>query len=247
MIRKIIVILFSLIAISTKVFAETVELDKNSSKINYSLSCLGITFKRKSLPVTGQIDFKKEPGSGSVGLSKIDLTAKFTSHNPLFKKAIDYNRYPYFNFRSALENLQILSDKKDIELNGTLYFHGVEKKVKIKLKNKLKKDSIQLIGFLNILMTDFGIVPPKILFIPVDDLIKTKIEINTQKSYHQGQDLFHQLQQHCHQLGGGHFCLREERPKYSNQSSTPNLVKSCESGTGGFSGSQHGDPGWCDG
>ena len=159
--------------------AETIKLNEEQSKLNYTLSCLGIPIKKKALPASGQIDVERfdSQTSEKIQLKGLKLTVKFTSKNPLFRKTIDYDKYPDFKFFSDLDKPLLLQNRKLTELTGDLSFHGVTKKITIKLKNKSEGDLVSLIGFLNIKMTDFEIIPPRILFIFVDNVIKTKVEL----------------------------------------------------------------------
>ena len=167
-------------------YGSIVRFDKEKSNIIYSLSCLGITIKKKALPLTGELNIDKsnsvEAHSNALLLKGLDLNVKFTSHNPIFRKAIDYDTYPDFKFWTDLETPIILNTNEFIELEGYISFHGVTKKVKIKLKNNLKDSCISLTGFFSIEMTDFGIEPPKILFVRLDKTIKVKIELYTENT-----------------------------------------------------------------
>lgn len=169
----ILTIVLNIFSFCNIAFAETVGLNQEQSRIEYSLSCLGITFKKKSLPVYGEISFDK----GKSLLKGLDMTANFTSKNRLFRKVINFDQYPYFKFSSNLEEPASLKNTEYIDLFGDLSFHGVTRKINVKLKNESKEDEVYLTGFITIKMTDFGLIPPKILFIPIDNVIKTKAEL----------------------------------------------------------------------
>lgn len=152
-------------------FANSLNLDGSKSKITYTLSTFGIPFKRKSLPALGYIDRTDNV------LKELNLKVDFTSRNPLFRKIIDYDKYPYFLFSSTLNEPIILDECCYFLIDGNVTFHGVTKKVKVKIKCNNHKNKVLLRGYLKIKMTDFGIKPPRILFIPVDNVIRTKIEL----------------------------------------------------------------------
>ena len=181
--RYILIFLLFCIAI-TNVYAKSFNLDEDKSKITYSLTQFGIPFKRKDLPASGKVYFtddealeNKLPCSESFPIAGVDLTAKFTSKNPLFRKVINLDKYPSFSFSSKIEAPILLSDKEFVEIPGYLTFHGVTQNINAELKCKKEESKLILRGHLNIKMTDFGIKPPRILFIPIDNVIKNKIEI----------------------------------------------------------------------
>lgn len=176
MLQKIL-ILISLYCITTEiVLAKELIINKEQSKINYSLSCLGIPFKKKSLPLEGQINLTKQDKQ-AIDLHSLNVKGKFVSKDPLFKKVINYEKYPNFHFSTTSEQIIKLKENKKTEFEGNLSFHGITKKVKLKLKNKSQNNVISLTGSMNIKMTDFGIKPPKILLLQVDNVIKSKIEL----------------------------------------------------------------------
>ena len=180
---RVLLLLVLIFPISTlKTHGKIVEFNSNHSKINYTLSCLGIPIKKKSLPVSGSMNVKKfrqeeDKLCGNYLLKKLSLKVLFTSKNKHFRNIINYNRFPYFTFFATLDK-PIEVKNQLISIEGILSFHGIDKKIKIKLKNNPKGNSTCLIGFLNIKMSDFGIEPPRFLFLRIDDLIKTRVEIH---------------------------------------------------------------------
>ncbi len=176
----IIILIFILFTYESSAYAEIFELNQTKSKIIYSLSKFNIPFKIKALPASGHINLKEEnSNSCSFLLEGLDLKVNFTSKLALFRRAIDYDKYPYFSFSTDIKEPILIKDNSSIDLYGNLTFHGVTKKIKISLKCSSKKDFVQLIGHFNIKMSDFGIIPPRILFITIDDLVKTKFELLT--------------------------------------------------------------------
>lgn len=176
----ILILLFTIS--SSSVQAKTIELDTNNSKLIYTLTQFNIPFKRKALPTTGIAlieENKSSSGNNSelTLLQGLDTQTRFTSKNPFFRKVIDYDHYPFLTFSSRLENLIDLNKSNLISISGDLTFHGVTRKTEVNLETKHEKDYILLTGAIIIKMSDFGITPPRFLFLRVDDKIKTKIEL----------------------------------------------------------------------
>ena len=153
--------------------AHILQLDEKKSKVTYTLTQFGFPFKRKGLPTTGEIELSKDLKE----LKSLKLKTKFISTNFLFQKFISFDQYPDFQFVSTLDKPIPISEVDVIELPGKVLFHGETKSVTIKLKNKSTDKKIILVGYLNIEMSNFGLVPPHFVFFTMDDLIRNKVEI----------------------------------------------------------------------
>ncbi len=153
--------------------ASILQLDEKKSKVTYTLTQFGFPFKRKGLPTTGEIILNEN----SKELEGLKLKTKFISKNFLFKKFINFDQYPDFQFVAVLDRPILIDGAKEIELSGDVLFHGVTKRITIKLKNKSTNEKIILSGYLNIEMSNFGLVPPHFAFFTMDDLIKNKVEL----------------------------------------------------------------------
>ena len=153
--------------------ASTLQLDENKSKVTYTLTDFGFPFKRKALPTTGEISLSED----SKELTGLKLKTKFISKNFLFKKFINFDQYPDFQFVSIPDKPIPLDEVKVIELTGDVLFHGATKRVTIKLNNKSTDKKIIFTGYLNIEMSNFGLIPPRFIFFRMDDLIRNKVEL----------------------------------------------------------------------
>ena len=153
--------------------ATTLQLNEKKSKVTYTLTQYGFPFKRKGLPTTGKIRLSEDLKE----LEFLKLKTKFISKNILFKKFISFDQYPDFQFVSMLDKPVQIDGVKVIELSGEVLFHGVVKPITIKLKNKSTDKKIILVGYLNIEMSNFGLIPPHFAFFTMDDLIRNKVEL----------------------------------------------------------------------
>ena len=147
-------------------------LNQNKTKLTYTLTKFGIPFKRKSLRATGHISMDR-----NAHLHEIKLESKFNSKSSLFRRTINQKQYPSFSFYTKLQTPIPISKSKPVRIKGFVNFHGVTRQVTLNLICNSTKKHVALDGYLAIKMTDFGIKPPKIFFISVDDRIKTKIEL----------------------------------------------------------------------
>ena len=174
--RSLILVLVSII-FASNASAKDFVLDSNKSTVTYTLTQFGFPFKRKALPTTGEISLSEDLKE----LNSLKIKTKFISKNFLFKKFINFNKYPDFQFTSTLDKPIQLDRIEVIELSGDVLFHGETKRVSIKLENKSTDKTIILVGYLNIEMSNFGLIPPHFIFFTMDDLIKNKVELFAEK------------------------------------------------------------------
>ena len=170
---KTIFITFCVFAFCIEVNASTLQLDEKKSKITYTLTDFGFPFKRKALPTIGEISLSEDLKE----LTGLKLKTKFISKNFLFQKFINFDQYPDFQFVSIPDKPVLIDGVKVIELTGDVLFHGATKRITIKLNNKSTDKKIILTGYLNIEMSNFGLIPPHFIFFRMDDLIRNKVEI----------------------------------------------------------------------
>ncbi len=170
---KTIFIIFCIFISCFEANANTFSLDEEKSKITYNITKFGFSFKRKALPTTGEIDLSEDLKM----LKELKIKTKFISTNYLFRKFIDFDKYPDFQFVSILDKPIPIDGVEVIELLGDVLFHGVTKRISIKLNNKSTDKKIILVGYLNIEMSNFGLAPPRFIFFTMDDLIKNKVEL----------------------------------------------------------------------
>ena len=170
---KTIFITFCIFIYCLNANANVLLLNEKKSKVTYTLTQFGFPFKRKGLPTTGEISLSEDLKE----LKSLKLKTKFISKNLLFQKFINFDQYPDFQFVSMLDKPVPIDGIEIIELSGYVLFHGVTKPITIKLKNKSTDKKIILVGYLNIEMSNFGLIPPHFIFFTMDDLIRNKVEL----------------------------------------------------------------------
>ena len=160
-------------------FACQAEIIRPESKITYTLTSLGLHIKKKALPTTVILNLKRI-NENQYKIEKIKTLTRFTSKNPLFKKVIDYDKYPDFSFESAPQSSINFIPGKSFLLKGFLTFHGVKKDVVIELMPTINNGVLKINGQHCIEMTEFGLVPPRLMFFRIDNKINTDIELYTE-------------------------------------------------------------------
>ena len=172
-----IILIFLLLPFNNIASAKNLELIEKKSKVTYTLTQFGFPFKRKALPTTGEISLSEDLKA----LKSLKMKTKFISKNFLFKKFINFDQYPDFQFISTINKPIQIDGVKVIELSGNVLFHGVTKPVTIRLNNKSTDKKIIFVGYLNIEMSNFGLIPPKFIFFTIDDFIRNKVELFAEK------------------------------------------------------------------
>lgn len=88
--------------------------------------------------------------------------------------------YPklYFVIRSA-ENLEQITDKVTATLIGDLYINGQKREQTVPIEVTFLHDQqLHVTSEFDILMTDFGIQPPSLLFVSAKDMVHIKVDLN---------------------------------------------------------------------
>ena len=89
----------------------------------------------------------------------------------IYCKAFDF---PNISFQST----SIKVKKSSLEIEGKIGFAGNEKKVKTKAQlNSIDNNMFSIEGELNILLSEFDVERPSLLFVEIEDLVKIKYSI----------------------------------------------------------------------
>ena len=89
----------------------------------------------------------------------------------IYCKAFDF---PNISFQST----SIKVKKSSLEIEGKIGFAGNEKEVKTKAQlNSIDNNMFSIEGELNILLSEFDVERPSLLFVEIEDLVKIKYSI----------------------------------------------------------------------
>ena len=89
-------------------------------------------------------------------------------------RRLEVGRYP--RIEGELRTAQALSAER-WRLEGELTIHGVRRSMTVEVTVKAGGDRIELAGEKNIDMRDFGLEPPKILFLRVDPQVRVRAHL----------------------------------------------------------------------
>ena len=94
----------------------------------------------------------------------------------IYCKAFDF---PNISFQST----SIKVKKSSLEIEGKIGFAGNEKEVKTKAQlNSIDNNMFSIEGELNILLSEFNVERPSLLFVEIEDLVKIKYSIQGVKN-----------------------------------------------------------------
>lgn len=120
---------------------------------------------------TGTVDFYLDLATLETGIGKRDRDMKET---------LEVEEYPFAEFFGNLTTDfdPAVTDTQNVTVKGDFKIHGVEREVEISGKLLNKGDSLLLQAGWMLRLEDYDIIPPKLLFVKVDQ--EQKIEISAE-------------------------------------------------------------------
>jgi polyisoprenoid-binding protein YceI len=102
------------------------------------------------------------------------------------EKCLEIQKYPFIEFEStAIEasQKQLVPDQPvSATIRGTLKLHGLEKQISVPVKILLKEDVLTAEGDLAIVLDEYQILRPKVLFVQLQNDVKIHFVIGARKS-----------------------------------------------------------------
>lgn len=154
-----------------KVFA-----DKNESTITYAMNHLlhsweGVSSEVNSVILTDEKRNTITQAAVSVKISSFD--SKNANRDSHAIEATEAIKYPTISFASS----SIKQDGNNLEITGTLTFHGESKSITINALKKLVKNKAEITGNFDVNMKDFKIDPPSLMGVATDEVIKMSFKM----------------------------------------------------------------------
>ena len=112
---------------------------------------------------------------GSVWILARDLRSDNKERDGHMYEAMEIKKYPKIRFRIDA----VRRHGSQYLLQGTLTLHGKSRSMKIPAKITGKGTKLELTARFRILMSDFGIMPPKLLFLTVRDAVDITVYLRT--------------------------------------------------------------------
>jgi polyisoprenoid-binding protein YceI len=166
-------ILFSLL---TSWFLQTPTFDNSTSTVKYSMrhklhSWEGVS---NSLKVaTKWNDQKKEIEQISIVVGVASFNSGLSSRDSHMLEVLDALTYPRIIFSSTA--IQYTSE--GLMVKGKLQFHGVERMVETKVKMEKVNNKWVFTGKLPVLLEDYKVERPSLLFVKADNLIQIDFKV----------------------------------------------------------------------
>lgn len=154
-----------------KVFA-----DKKESAITYAMNHLlhsweGISSEVNSVILTDEKRNNITQAAVSVKISSFD--SKNANRDSHAIEATEAIKFPTISFASTV----IKQDGNNLEITGTLTFHGVSKTITINAVKQMAKNKAEITGDFDVNMKDYKIDPPSLMGVATDEIIKMSFKM----------------------------------------------------------------------
>lgn len=174
------IIFFCILLFTSTVYAqeipEKVFCDKSKSTITYSMrhplhKWDGVSKEITSVILTDSKHNKISQVAVSVKIASFDSkNANRDSHTMEVTEALEF---PSITFNST----SIEQNGEQLKVVGTLSFHNFRKEISFEANSKKENGKLRVNGIFTILMSEFGIDPPKLMAMSTDDDIKIEFDV----------------------------------------------------------------------
>lgn len=145
------------ISTHTEIFGDKT-IDNNTSTINAMVS----------------YDGKIEDIKGEISLDVTTLKSKKPDRDEHLYKALESEKFSKISFKFT--EIKLLEDKS-YEIVGLLTLHGVEREVTSKAAIS-QNDGLKISGAFSLIMSEYGVKPPSLLFLTVRDQVDIAYDLN---------------------------------------------------------------------
>jgi polyisoprenoid-binding protein YceI len=115
------------------------------------------------------------------GLHSVDTVAgrDVTQRDFFVSRQMDLSSFPDATFSADSGSVAgpVTASKVGSTITGTLTIHGVRKPVTVTVKSQVAGDRIEVAGSVNLVMTDYGVQPPRVPFTTVDPQVTVEFDI----------------------------------------------------------------------
>ena len=125
--------------------------------------------------ITSHLSMGDTPESieGSVIVSMTSLASDNSDRDEHMHEAMESSTYPNATYTFT----SVTPEEKGYKIEGTMKLHGVTKPVTFQTEITDNGDTLSMKGTGSILMTDFGIEPPVLLFLTVRDQVDLRFDV----------------------------------------------------------------------
>lgn len=115
----------------------------------------------------------QETAKAEVVLEAATLDTEIQLRNQRMRKLLETNRYPeirfVLDFIDRIDESRVKEGRLAFTVHGKLNIRGVDQEIAVKVDVEYREGTLFVHGSFPLKMTNFGIDPPKILFVPMDD------------------------------------------------------------------------------
>ena len=180
---KTLSILFILLIISTTVRSEECFVDKSKNNLVKFISEATIeNFEGITNNIDGYLFYKdKDFLSESEIYFEVDLRTVDTGiglrNRHMREDYLETNKYPMTNYKGKIIYFEKVSDAEyKVVIDGNMSIHGVTKPLKINGNLYKADDDYRVKAYFEILLTDYNIEIPKLMFMKISNTIKLALD-----------------------------------------------------------------------
>ena len=112
--------------------------------------------------------------NGSIDISMKGLKSDNTDRDEHMYEAINSMKFPQATYTIT----KVAQGAKSYKIDGILNFHGMKKPLSIDANIMQKGDNVHFSGKSSFLMSNYGVKPPKLLFLTVRDQVDLTIDVD---------------------------------------------------------------------
>jgi len=163
--------------LSIGLFAQ--QFEGNKGKVTFVSEAPLNTFEGNSDQLNGWIDLDKGLVDFYLDLNTLKTGIGLRDKH-MRDSYLETKKYPFGEFTGQIN--KAIDFNQPVEVRGKFKLHGVEKEVLLKgLVKKIDQDTIEIISDFEILLSDYKIDIPKIVFYELADIQKARIQIQLKR------------------------------------------------------------------
>ena len=175
--KKLIFILISLVLFETGISAQQAEFRVRKSKVDFVSDAPLELIKASSDKLKGVLDPDKNTFAFSIAVESFKGFNSLLQQEHFYENYLEEKAYPYSKFEGKIiEQIDFSHDGNyKIRAKGKLTIHGVEQERIIKVQLRISKGIIYADALFTVLLQDYDITIPKVVYQKIAEEIKIKV------------------------------------------------------------------------
>ncbi len=183
-----IILSFLILFLNSTFLAQEYRVDKNgNNKVTFISETTLESFEGVSNKIDGYLALESfEKFITSKLYFEVDLNTLDTGiglrNRHMRENYLETDKYRYAFYEGKLSDIKLIKgDEYFIESDGMMFIHGVNKKIKVAGKLNINDEGWLLSSEFSILLSDYNIEIPKVMFMKLNNKVQVKLSINLKK------------------------------------------------------------------